>query len=49
MQTIIDNTNKQSVSTTQTIGYELKLIKNWDKVLSLNDTRNKAQQKGNHL
>ena len=49
MQTIIDNTNKQSISTTETIGYELKRIKNWDKVLSLNDTRNKAQQKGNCL
>ena len=49
IQTIIDNTNKQSISTTETIGYELKRIKNWDKVLSLNDTRSKAQQKGNHL
>lgn len=49
IQTIIDNTNKQSVSTTETIGRELKRIKNWDKVLSLNDTRNKQQQKGNSL
>ena len=49
MEQIINNTNKQSVSTATTINNELKRIKNWDTVLSLNNIRNKAQQKGNCL
>lgn len=48
IQTIIDNTNRQSISTVETIAYELKRIKNWDKVLSLKDAQRKSQHTGNH-